>query len=331
MITNITTEIKIDLYGETKLYEVSAKQADKATRIVSVALLNNGAEYKIPQDAMIIVNVRKPDGKYCFNDCRQEDNHVLIELTNQMLAAAGTATAEVEIRNEDGSQVLTSASFTIEIEQSMRNEAAIESSNEFTVLDDKLKELVIAEALRESNESIRKETELQRIEDENIRKASELTRKQQEQDREYKSSKAVENAEYATRQATAATAEASKVIDKATNTLSNEKQLQSILNEVRETHGDIEEKHLETVEAATEANDALAAVNELISSAAVGLSADMVKEVKKYYDLAAALNNGITTNIDCGNPYSIDQLDCDGGTPFTTEAVKIDCGTPLSL
>lgn len=331
MITNITTEIKIDLYGETKLYEVSAKQADKATRIVSVALLNNGAEYKIPQDAMIIVNVRKPDGKYCFNDCRQEDNHVLIELTNQMLAAAGTATAEVEIRNEDGSQVLTSASFTIEIEQSMRNEAAIESSNEFTVLDDKLKELVLAEALRESNESIRKETELQRIEDEDIRKASELTRQQQEQDREYKSSKAVENAEYATRQATAATAEASKVIDKATQTLSNEKQLQSILNEVRETHSDIEEKHVETVDAATEANDALAAVNELIRSAAVGLSADMVKEVKKYYDLAAALNNGITTNIDCGNPYSIDQLDCDGGTPFTTEAIKIDCGTPLSL
>lgn len=331
MITNIVTEISIDLYGETKFYMISAKQADKATRIVSVALLNNGAEYKIPEDAMIIVNVRKPDGKYCFNDCSQKDNHVLIELTNQMLAAAGTATAEVEIRNEDGSQILTSASFTIEIEQSMRNEAAIESSNEFTVLDDKLKELVLAEALRESNEAFRKENELQRIADEDIRKASELTRQQQEQDREYKSLKAVENAEYATRQATAATAEASKVIDKASQTLSNEKQLQSILNEVRETHIDIEEKHVETVDAATEANDVLAAVNELIRSAAVGLSADMVKEVKKYYDLAAALNNGITTNIDCGNPYSIDRLDCDGGTPFTTEAIKIDCGTPLSL
>ena len=331
MITNITTEIKIDLYGETKLYEVSAKQADKATRVVSVALLNNGAEYKIPQNALIIVNVRKPDGKYCFNECKQEDNHVLIELTNQMLAAAGTATAEVEIRNDDGSQILTSASFTIEIEQSMRNEAAIESSNEFTVLDNKLKELVIAEALRESNESERKETELQRKEDENIRQASESTREQQEREREHKSSKAVENAEYATRQATAATAEASKVIDKAAQTLSNEKELQSILNEVRETHNDIEEKHVETVDAANEANSAVDTITKLIGSAAAGLSADMVKEVKKYYEMAAALNNGITTNIDCGNPFSVDQLDCDGGTPFTTEAIRIDCGTPFTL
>lgn len=331
MITNITTEIKIDLYGETKLYEVSAKQADKATRIVSVALLNNGAEYKIPQDAMIIVNVRKPDGKYCFNDCKQEDNHVLIELTNQMLAAAGTATAEVEIRNEDGSQVLTSASFTIEIEPSMRNETAIESSNEFTVLDDKLKELVIAEALRESNESERKKTETQRKKDEDIRKASELTREKQEEDREYKSSKAVENAENATKQATAATAEAAKIIDKATQMLSNDQQLKSILNEVRETHADIEEKHIETVDAAEEASEAVDTINKMIGSAAVGLSADMVKEVKKYYEMAAALNNGITTNVDCGNPYSIDQLDCDGGTPFTTEAIMIDCGTPLTL
>ena len=63
-----------------------------------------------------------------------------VELTNQALAAAGTAYCDIEIRTSDNSQIITSASFTIEIEKSQRDDNAVESSNEFSALEKLTKE-----------------------------------------------------------------------------------------------------------------------------------------------------------------------------------------------
>lgn len=182
----------MDLYGETKYYMVSAKQYDKSTRLISIALLNNGAEYKIPSNALLMVNVRKPDGKYVFNECTMQDNHVVVELTNQILAAAGTAYADIEIRSSDGSEVLSSASFTIEVEESMRNDTAIESSNEFTALDAQFEKLNASEVIRVANEDERKRAEAIRANSENERKNGEVNRQQQEATRQTETKKAID-------------------------------------------------------------------------------------------------------------------------------------------
>lgn len=131
------TELQIDLYGETKFYAASAKQGDKATRYISVQLMNNGNEFQIPDDVILIANIKKPDGKFCYNECTKRDNRVIVQMTNQALAAAGTAYCDIEMRSENGELILSSAVFTIEIESSMRNENAIESSNEMTFIDRK--------------------------------------------------------------------------------------------------------------------------------------------------------------------------------------------------
>lgn len=330
MIANVVTEISVDLYGETQFYEVSAKQYDKQTRQISVALLNNGAEYKIPTDALLMVNVRKPDGKYVYNACELKDNHVLVSMTNQMLSAAGTATADVEIRSKDGSQILSSASFTIEIEPSMRNETAIESSNEFSALDEELRKLDESENIRVKNEDKRKKNELERIETETARKQAETVRQEQEESREYRTSKAIENADQATTRATAATAEAIQIVSKAEAALSSEEELQRTANEVRIIRDDVQKNSDVAVRAADEAKESEQSISDMVGQAIVGVTKEMIDEVKRYYEMASQLNNSITVNIDCGNPFAVDHLDCDGGTPFTKESIVIDCGTPFT-
>lgn len=140
-LKQLTTYINIEMSGETKKYVISAKQGDKATRFIVAKLLNNGEPYQIPSGAQVVVNIKKPDGKHVYNECEYKDADVTIELTNQALAAAGTGICDIEIRSNDSSQVVSSASFEIEIEKSMRSEDAIESSNEFTTLEKKLQKI----------------------------------------------------------------------------------------------------------------------------------------------------------------------------------------------
>ena len=138
----MVTDVQIDLYGEMQYYMASAKQGDKATRYLRIQLMNNGNEFQIPEDIILIANIKKPDGKFCYNECEREGNRVMVQLTNQALAAAGTAYCDIEMRSSNWELILSSAAFTIEIEPSMRNESAIESSNEMTFLEKKVQHYI---------------------------------------------------------------------------------------------------------------------------------------------------------------------------------------------
>ena len=137
-LERLTTRINIEMTGDTKRYLVSAKQGDKATRYIVAKLLNDGTAYTIPTGARVAFNVEKPDGKHVYNTCSYSGSEVTVELTNQTLAATGTAYCDIEVRTSDNTQLITTASFTIEIEKSMRNDNAILSANEFTELEDRI-------------------------------------------------------------------------------------------------------------------------------------------------------------------------------------------------
>lgn len=171
----LITDITLELTGETKRFEVQAKQGDKGTRFVRVSLTNNGAEFEIPSGVTVIANIQKPDRKFCFNECNLEENKVLVPLTNQALAVAGTAECDIEIRDGGGNLILSSQAFTIEIEKSMRDESAIESSNEFTALE----KINAAEAARVKAEAARVEAEKKRVTAENGRVSAETERQKQ--------------------------------------------------------------------------------------------------------------------------------------------------------
>ena len=190
MVTNITMEMS----GDIKKYMVSAVQGDRATRCVLVKLVNNGEPYMIPDGARAIVNIKKPDGKFVYNKCTYSGNEVTIDLTSQALAASGTAYCNVEIRTADDTQIITSATFEIEIETTQRSDSAIESSNEFTAIEVKVNDLiekildtnsaaVKAEQQRNQNEESRAAAEKIRQQNEESRAATEKERQQNEENR----------------------------------------------------------------------------------------------------------------------------------------------------
>ena len=204
-LTKLTTNINLEMSGDTKRYLVSAKQGDKATRFIVARLLNNGEPYTIPTGARAVINITKPDGKHVYNTCSYSGSDVTVELTNQALAASGTAYCDIEIRTSDDSQVITSASFTMEIEPSQRNENAILSANEFTDLENRIAGHIKniddtdaavkkAESARVVAENARVKAEQARVTAENKRQENENTRIQQEQQRQQDTSQAVETA-----------------------------------------------------------------------------------------------------------------------------------------
>ena len=176
MVTNITMEMS----GDIKKYMVSAVQGDRATRCVLVKLVNNGEPYMIPDGARAIVNIKKPDGKFVYNKCTYSGNEVTIDLTSQALAASGTAYCNVEIRTADDTQIITSATFEIEIETTQRSDSAIESSNEFTAIEVKVNDLI--EKISDTNSAAVK-AEKERQQNEESRAAAEKERQQNEENR----------------------------------------------------------------------------------------------------------------------------------------------------
>lgn len=179
-----TTEITLKLRDEEINYLVSAKQGDRATRYVYAKIQSDdGTEYTIPDNCIAIVNIKKPDKHFCYNECKIENNCVIIELTNQALAAAGTAHADIELRNEQNALILSTQSFGIEIEQSMRNENAILSSNELTALESKVQKYI--DDLIKTKEEVLKVEEAVKIAEE-ARKQAENDRTTAESDRQEK-------------------------------------------------------------------------------------------------------------------------------------------------
>ena len=150
------TEITLDVEGECLHYLVSAKQGDKSTRYIKARIVHDGTDITVPSGVTVRANIRKPDGKTCYNECTWEsNNYAVLCLTNPALAAAGTAYCDFELRDANDVHILSTQSFTIEVERSERNEGAIESSDELTALDKKTQE-IIKETQNKANEAIEK-------------------------------------------------------------------------------------------------------------------------------------------------------------------------------
>ena len=214
MVTNITMEMS----GDIKKYMVSAVQGDRATRCVLVKLVNNGEPYMIPDGARAIVNIKKPDGKFVYNKCTYSGNEVTIDLTSQALAASGTAYCNVEIRTADDTQIITSATFEIEIETTQRSDSAIESSNEFTAIEVKVNDLI--EKISDTNSAAVK-AEKERQQNEESRAAAEKERQQNEESRAAAEKERQQTAKDATEKANMAGSTAEKIAKEVEEKLKN--------------------------------------------------------------------------------------------------------------
>lgn len=114
---------------------VFAKQYDNNMRIVAATLTKAGQPYTVPEGYSAYVREGKRDGTGVHNPALAVDGStVYITLTQQMLAVEGRQTAEIEIVQNEGGDVLSSASFWLDVEADPLSEDTIESSDEYLTL-----------------------------------------------------------------------------------------------------------------------------------------------------------------------------------------------------
>lgn len=331
-LTKLTTNINLEMSGDTKRYLVSAKQGDKATRFIVARLLNNGEPYTIPTGARAVINITKPDGKHVYNTCSYSGSDVTVELTNQALAASGTAYCDIEIRTSDDSQVITSASFTMEIEPSQRNDNAILSANEFTELENRVKGHI--ESIDSMNEAVKK-AEQARVTAENNRQQNENTRIQQEQQRQQDTSQAVKNTNDATDESKRATTACKEVTERAEDALQNQEQLEATLNTATQIRQDVSQMQTAVAEAKKQVEQDKKDIDDTIQNSLLASAEKILESVQDYFNRAEALYSSMYLDCDGETPYlrTVTPIFIDGATPQVrnaNEGVDFDGGTPTS-
>lgn len=148
-----TQSIKVPIDGAPPFGYIIAKQGEILSRQAEVTLLQNDAVYTIPSGVKARVKYYKPDGNKVINDCTISNNKVIVTYTQQMLAAAGTGFAEIQLYN--GSSVLVSATYYTKIVESVYTDD-IESTDESTSLT---KLIIEIEQARDSVQVARAATE----------------------------------------------------------------------------------------------------------------------------------------------------------------------------
>lgn len=119
MALQTTTNINVDFYDK-KYILINAKQFDRKSRFLSVSCYNHGELYPLNEgEHSAYIRYRKADNNSVFNFCEiDRKGKIIVELTEQMLAADGICCADLVIVNEGGAKVNTQTGEIVGIENS---------------------------------------------------------------------------------------------------------------------------------------------------------------------------------------------------------------------
>ena len=139
-ITNILAEVALDFQNPTGLVRVvHAKQGDHGARTIQFTFYNNGQPYTVPSGLTVSYCGTKKDG-YGF-DIKMtlaSGNVWNATLTKQVLAVAGRIPVEVKIT--DGTNILKSMSFMLDIRPAALTDKTFQSSDDYQTFEEYLKE-----------------------------------------------------------------------------------------------------------------------------------------------------------------------------------------------
>ena len=140
-ITPLIQSYTVDFASNNNFLFIKSVQGDgHTTRYADISLMNAGQPYIVNDDAVtVVIRGTKPDGTEIFNTCEVLDDHTIrVEITQQMSAVPGKVNCEISIMSNTENRVLTSFPFMIIVESSAFDVGYITSSDEFTLLIEKI-------------------------------------------------------------------------------------------------------------------------------------------------------------------------------------------------
>lgn len=141
MMEEIKSSLHIDLSTYRQPADVCTIQGNTGTRPIDIDLNKGSDDYDLT-GLTLRLYVKKPDGCIVYMPLIPQDpvkGHIRIQPTAQMLAAAGAAQCEIEIC--EGDKRLTTIPFRLQIKPSLRDDGALESTDEFSALQEALNQV----------------------------------------------------------------------------------------------------------------------------------------------------------------------------------------------
>lgn len=152
MALQIITNINVDFYDK-KYVLINAKQYDDNSRWILITCYNQGKVLILnASEHSAYIRYKKADGCGVLNSCRINSNgEVLVQLTEQMLAADGICYVDLLIVNKgsvmvdtktggiiavDDAPILSTMAFCVNVYEASVDNSEIESSSEYGALND---------------------------------------------------------------------------------------------------------------------------------------------------------------------------------------------------
>lgn len=159
MGVQVFREITVD-FSNSRYIIINAKQHDSKSRFVRMTCTNVGQKVNLnPTDYSAFIRYRKSDGYGVFNKCIiSTEGQIIFELTEQMLSTVGTSYADLVVIDvaksdinddltiisadgriiENNGSLASTMTFYINVLEKPLNDWDIESTNEFSALNDLL-------------------------------------------------------------------------------------------------------------------------------------------------------------------------------------------------
>jgi hypothetical protein len=132
-VTNSYYKISLDIHDHGSHVSLKAKKGDTG-RLLYITLMDGGKPYVITSECRAVFTAKKADGNILYNECSIIGNAITYAFTPQTTSAVGKADCEIKLYGS-GNKLLTSASFTLLVEDTVYNEGdEVESEKEVSAL-----------------------------------------------------------------------------------------------------------------------------------------------------------------------------------------------------
>lgn len=148
------SRITLDLQKTFSQVSLQMKRGDNTNEVLAI-ITDNGQPYDLDKVDMAMYRALKPDKTYVYNNCEIHGNEITVPVSSQTINALGLVLCELNLYSKSRGRI-TTARFSIVVEEAVYGDNIPESTNEFSALT---KALIEVEDVKDSVEEIYRKLE----------------------------------------------------------------------------------------------------------------------------------------------------------------------------
>ena len=133
-------KINLDCLRKDSQAIVNAKIGEASGRKIVFTLYEGRAPFFVPSDTTVVFRAKKPSGAVLYNNCVVDDGKIEYTITSQTVAEKGVFPCEIQIIGADNKVIYTPC-ITLNVTENLYSDTEVESSNEFTELENALNKI----------------------------------------------------------------------------------------------------------------------------------------------------------------------------------------------